>query len=209
MDKLDLKKQYKDLYAPSVKEVQIVDVPEFTFAAVGGRLTPGEMPGDSQEFADAIGALYGMAYGLKFMSKQRKDSPIDYTVMALEGLWPAPEGFEIFGPGAISEWTLMIMQPDHITAEMFEEALAQLRKKKDNPSLDGVRLWRHREGLSVQTMHVGPYSEEMATLEKLLAFAEEQGYKLVGPHHEIYLGDPRRAQPEKLKTVLRYPVVAV
>ncbi len=101
----------------------------------------------------------------------------------------------------------MMLQPDHITQEMYQEALSQLRKKRgDNPALTKMRLEPFHEGLCVQTMHVGPYSAEPATLDKMYAFARENGYRLRGKHHEIYLGDPRRADPEKLKTILRHPI---
>ena len=101
------------------------------------------------------------------------------------------------------------MQPNHITQEMYAEAFAQLKKKKDSPGLDRVRFEPFEEGLSVQIMHVGPYSEEPMSLEKMKAFAEENGYRYRGKHHEIYLGDPRRAKPEKLRTVLRRAVERV
>ena len=100
----------------------------------------------------------------------------------------------------------MIMQPDHITDEMFQEAIEQLRKKKPSPGLDKLRLETFEEGLSMQIMHIGPYSDEPATLAKMQAFAQDNGYVLRGKHHEIYLGDPRSAAPEKLKTALRHPV---
>jgi hypothetical protein len=101
---------------------------------------------------------------------------------------------------------MMIMQPDHITQEMFAEALEEAKKKRDNPALERLRLERFHEGLSMQIMHIGPYADEPRTLAKMAVFAEENGYQLRGLHHEIYLGDPRRAKPENLKTVLRQPV---
>ena len=100
----------------------------------------------------------------------------------------------------------MIMQPQHITKEMFEEALQQVRKKRDSAALSRIRLESFREGLSMQIMHVGPYADEPRTIEKMHDFARENGYALCGKHHEIYLGDPRRAKPEKLRTILRHPV---
>jgi hypothetical protein len=160
-------------------------------------------------------ALYGISYTLKFMSKLRKDDPVDYTVMALEGLWwiDASRGeFDIRQPGNWL-WTVMMMQPEHITKRMFQDALAQVRQKKPNPALDRLRLETFREGLCVQMMHLGPYADEPATVDKLRAFAAENGLRdLVGrggKHHEIYLGDPRKAAPSRLKTVLRHPVEKV
>ncbi len=204
--KLDLKKQYKHLYVPSAKQVAMVEVPEFNFIMIDGVIQPDETPETSQDFQNAMGALYGASYTLKFMSKLRKRNPIDYTVMALEGLWWTDSGEFDFTKKEPWKYTVMMMQPEHITVEMFQEALEQLAKKKPNPALGRLRFERFREGLCVQIMHVGPYAEEPATIAKMHAFAQENGYRLRGKHHEIYLGDPRRAKPEKLKTVLRHPI---
>ncbi len=211
MEKLDLKKQLKHLYLPSAKAVTVVDVPEMSFLMIDGRVEPGATPGDSTSFAEAIGSLYGLSYTLKFMSKRRAVDPIDYTVMALEGLWTIPAGTSDFTNSGEWPWTLMMMQPDHISAEMFAEALNELRRKREKEkraaeSLDRVRFEAFREGLSLQIMHVGPYADEPRTIAKLRAFAEEHAYVFHGPHHEIYLGDPRTAKPENLKTVLRNAV---
>ena len=206
MAQLDLRKQWKHLYAPSAKQVELVDVPELKFVMLDGRIEPGEAPGTSPGFDAAMAALYGAAYALKFMSKLRVEDPIDYPVMALEGLWWVEDGqFDIT---VKDNWvyTVMIMQPDHITPAMFAEAVAQAAHKRPNPALSRLRLESFREGLCVQTMHLGPYATEPATVEKLQCWAAEHGYLLAGKHHEIYLGDPRRAEPEKLKTVLRHAV---
>jgi hypothetical protein len=209
--KLDLKKQLKHLYLPSAKEAALVDVPEMQFAMIDGQMEAGVMPGDSPSFAAAIGALYGLSYTLKFVSKKRPVDPIDYTVMTLEGLWTTPSGGFDYTETGQWLWTLMIMQPDHISREMFEAAQAQLQAKRlkegeDPESIERVRLERFTEGLAVQCMHVGPYIEEPRTLDRMAAFAEAQGYRYRGRHHEIYLGDPRTAKPENLRTVLRHPV---
>lgn len=207
MQKIDLRKELKHLYAPSARKVQIVDVPEFQFAMLDGAIEAGAEPGTSPAFTDALQALYGISYTLKFMSKLRAENPIDYPVMALEALWWVGEGGFDFNRKDNWAWTAMILQPDHITPAMFQEGLAQLRKKRgDSPALGKLRLERFHEGLAVQIMHIGPYSEEPATIERLHAFASENGYRLRGKHHEIYMGDPRRAAPEKLKTILRQPV---
>jgi hypothetical protein len=206
MSKLDLRKELSHLYRPSARQVEIVKVPAFKFVMIDGQIEPGASPGTSPAFQEAMQALYGAAYTLKFMSKLRQEDPIDYPVMALETLWWAESGeFDINRPESW-KWTAMILQPDHITKKMFQEALLQLGKKKPSPALDKLRLERFREGLCIQIMHVGPYSEEPRTLEKMEAFARENGYTLRGKHHEIYLGDPRRTKPEKLKTILRHPV---
>jgi hypothetical protein len=206
MTKIDLKKELKYLYAPSAKKVEIVDVPEFHFVMVDGGIQPGETPEASQEFQDAMGALYGVSYTLKFMSKQRETNPIDYTVMALEGLWWTESGEFDFNKKEDWKWTMMILQPEHITEEMYQEALQQVKEKKENPALSRIRFEGFHEGLSMQIMHIGPYAEEPRTIEKMMTFAQENGYRLRGKHHEIYLGDPRRAKPERLKTILRHPV---
>ncbi|MFH1834430.1 MAG: GyrI-like domain-containing protein [bacterium] len=231
--KLDLKKRLKHLYLPSAKEVTVIDVPEMKFIAVDGQIEPRETPSTSPGFAEAIGALYGFAFTLKFMSKQRPVDPIDYTVMALEGLWPPTTGEADDADPGEWPWTLMIMQPDHISREMFVEALAKLKGKHDKvlrreangrgardpdgtpvaggagsartgPAIvDRVRLESFHEGLCLQILHIGPYADEPRTLEKMAALAEARGYVFRGRHHEIYLGDPRKAKPENLRTVLR------
>jgi len=206
MEKLDLRKQYKHIYLPSAKKVEVVDVPPLQFALIDGEIELGQSPGTSPAFEQAMGALYGITYTLKFMSKLRKVNPIDYTVMTLEGLWWVESGvFDITNP-ANWRYTVMIMQPDHISQEMYQEALATLRKKKPNPALDQLRFESFHEGLCIQMMHIGPYADEMATIAKMDAFAKENGYSMHGKHHEIYMGDPRRGDPAKLKTVLRHPV---
>jgi len=206
VDKVDLRKELKQLYAPSAKEVVVVDVPELNFIMIDGQIEPGESPGTSPGFQEAIGALYGLSYTLKFASKLRQENPVDYTVMPLEGLWWSDTGELSFSEKGEWKYTLMIMQPDHITEAMYQAALLGLKKKKDNPALSRTRFERFREGPCMQIMHIGPYSEEPRTIERMKTFAEENGYALRGKHHEIYLGDPRRAKPERLKTILRYPV---
>lgn len=204
---LDLRKQYKHLYQPSAKKVELVEVPRFSFLMVDGIIEPGLGPGDSPQFQEAMQALYGASYTLKFMSKLRKENPIDYPVMALEGLWWVAQGEFSFSRKDNWAYTVMIMQPDHITAEMFAEALQQLRKKKgDQPGFARLRLESFAEGRCIQVMHLGPYATEPETIARMDAFALENSLTLHGKHHEIYLGDPMRAQPEKLKTVLRHPV---
>ncbi len=210
MQKLDLRKELKYLYQPSAKKVEVVEVPRFQFAMLDGEIEPGFAPAESPAFQKALMALYGVTYTLKFTSKLRKVDPIDYPVMALEGLWWVENGkFDITHPEGW-KWTLMMLQPDFISPEMFQGAISQIRKKKgDQPGLSRVRLESFEEGLSMQIMHIGPYSEEPTTIAKMDAFALENGYRKREKHHEIYLGDPRRAAPEKLKTVLRYPVVTI
>jgi hypothetical protein len=211
MQKLDLKKDLKFLYQPSPKKIEIVDVPAMNFVMIDGAIEPDQGPSSSQRFAEDMQALYNAAYTLKFAAKLKKQDPFDYPVMALEGLWWVEDGtFDIRKPGNW-KYTVMIMQPDLVTPRMFAEGLAQIRKKKgDQPAFSRLRLERFLEGQSVQTMHIGPYAAEPATVERMQAFVQANGYQdrvgLGGKHHEIYLGDPRRADPAKLKTVLRHPV---
>jgi hypothetical protein len=206
MEKIDLKKEYKHLYSPSNKVAQLVDVPELNFIMIDGAIEPGRMPGNSPSFEQAMGALYGATYTLKFTSKLNKDNPVDYGVMASEGLWWIESGEFDLARKDNWLWTLMIMQPAHITQEMFQETIHDLDRKKPNPANARLRFTAFREGLCVQMMHIGPYATEPETKDKMLAFAREQGYVFNGKHHEIYMGNPLRASPEKLKTILRYPV---
>src|SRR6266511_2916078 len=208
---LDLKKQYKHLYQPSARKVEIVQVPCLQFAMIDGAIENGSEPGKSPSFAEATHALYSISYTLKFMLKKRKANAIEYPVMALEGLWWVEDGF--FDITVKDNWfyTLMILQPDVITKDFFEEGLEQVCKKRgDSPALSKLCLLSFEEGLCMQTIHIGSYATEPATVERMKAFAAEQGYSdLVGSggkHHEIYRGDPRKADPAKLKTVLRHPV---
>ena len=212
---LDLKKQYKSLYQPSAKKIETVQVPNLQFAMIDGAIEKGSEPGKSPSFAQATETLYSLSYTLKFMFKKHKTHAIDYPVMALEGLWWVEDGF--FNIAVKDNWfyTLMIMQPNIITPEIFEEAREQVRKKKgDSHMLNNTRLAHFEEGLCVQTMHIGPYVTEPATLDRMHKFMTESGLKdrvgpLGGKHHEIYLSDPRKAAPDKMKTVLRHPVVTI
>jgi len=200
MAKLDLKRELKHLYASKRGVCVLVDVPPQQFLMLDGQ---GD-PNGSDAFQDACGALYGMSYTLKFAMKATGQ---DYGVMPLEGLWWADDmaSFSLDRRGEW-RWRLMILQPDFVTAEDVAAAREQLRKKKDPPLLDDVRFERLEEGLSAHVLHVGPYADEGPTIEALHQFIADQGRKPRGKHHEVYLGDPRRTAPEKLKTVIRQPV---
>lgn len=213
MKTLDLKKNLKAFYQPSPKKVEFIQIPRFNFLMIDGAIEPGLEPGNSPLFEENMQALYGAAYTLKFTFKKREKDPVDYPVMALEGLWDARDGKFSMDVKDNWDYTLMILVPDLITPADFEEALAQMRARKgDLPGYACLRLASFEEGPCVQTMHLGPYATELGTLEKMQAFMAENGYTdrvgKGGKHHEIYLGDPRRAAPEKLKTVLRHPVNA-
>jgi hypothetical protein len=151
--------------------------------------------------------MYSTAYTLKFTCKLREKDPVDYPVMALEGLWWVEDGVFDITVKDNYVYTLMIMVPDFVTPKMLAEAVAQASRKRPNPALSRVRLERFSEGLCVQAMHVGPYDTEPATMERMRLHAGQNHCTMAGKHHEIYLGDPRRAKPEKLRTVLRHHVV--
>lgn len=206
MQVVNLKQQHRDLYAPRPGRVEIVEVPEMAFLMIDGQIEKGASPDTSPGFAEAMAALYGMAYTLRFSFKKRSTNPVDYPVMALEGLWTLTD---IKGDaGAKDNWTytLMILVPDVVTQDDLASARAQLDRKKPSPANSRVRLERFREGLCVQALHVGPYATEPETLERMRAHAETHGYVVGHGHHEIYLGDPRRAATDKLRTILRYPL---
>ncbi|HZD44205.1 MAG TPA: GyrI-like domain-containing protein [Methanomicrobiales archaeon] len=202
MTKIDLKKQLSHLHNPPAHTPVLVDVPSMQFLMVDGK---GD-PGTSQEYRDAMEALYALSYTLKFMVKKGEQG-IDYVVPPLEGLWWA-EKMEAFRVGDRNawQWTSLIMQPEVVTVELFERARAEVGRKKDPPALRKVRFLQFHEGLSAQVLHMGPFAGEGPTVERLHTFIQEKGYRLRGKHHEIYLSDPRRIAPEKMKTILRQPV---
>ena len=235
--KVDFKKELKELYNPSAKGFALVDVPPMQFLMVDGQ---GD-PNTAAEYAEAVEALYGLAYTLKFMSKREMDR--DYGVPPLEGLWWAAD-MNVFTPGTIERdawlWTMMIMTPDWITEEQFGRAVGEVKRKKgqhgdtktrgelvgtlgaqgnsrggqgdketgrSGGALEKVRLERFEEGLAVQILHIGPYTAEGPTIARLHGeYLPANGLVESGNHHEIYLSDPRKSAPEKLRTILRQPV---
>lgn len=201
MEKVDFKKTMKPLWQPSAKDFSIVEVPPMQFAMIDGK---GD-PNTSADYAAAVQWLYGLSYTLKFMSK--KELGRDYAVPPLEGLWWA-EDITAFVAGDRRNWlwTSMIMQPDWITQAMFDTATSKVEQKQAVPPAS-LRLASYDEGLCVQIMHIGPYSAEAPTIARLHdEFLPANGLTENGHHHEIYLSDPRRAEPGKLKTVIRQPV---
>lgn len=209
MDKIDYKKTEKHLYLPKVPAV--VQVPEMVFFAVDGQGDPNTSPA----YAEAMGLLYGLSFTVK-MSRMGGEAPegyFDYVVPPLEGLWrtedPAFDGRAPADKNAFI-WTSLIRQPDFVTEDVFRWAVEKLAKKKPELDVGRARFLRWEEGLCAQLLHVGPYDAEPASIDKLEAYIREQGYEQdfsdVRRHHEIYLGDPRRTAPEKLKTVIRHPV---
>jgi hypothetical protein len=208
MDKLDLKKEYKHLYNPSAKQVALVSVPRFNFIMIDGTVPAHIKVDDAPDYQNAVEALFSLSYTIKFMCKKRRVDPIDYAVMPLEGLWWSKSSNKEFTPDRKEAWyfTAMIMQPAPVTKTLFAAGVEAVRAKKDPAMLDAARFESFAEGKAVQLMHLGPYSEEPASIARMVAFSDEHGLKPNGKHHEIYLGDPRRTAPAKLKTVLRHPV---
>lgn len=199
MSKLDLMKELKPYYSAK-KKPEIVLIPTGKFLTIVGRGEPG-----GQSYNSAINALYGMAYGVKFRSKEEGR---DYTIMRLEGLWwfdDVEVNLVNPPPRETWSWKSMIRQPDFISDNMVANIRGEVRKKRGS-IVDQVEYEVFDEGLSAQIMHIGPYTEEGPTISKLHDFVDEMGYKLRDLHHEIYLSDPRRTKPEKLKTIIRHPI---
>ena len=200
MTQLDAR-QLATLYKPSAKTPVLVDVPPLRFLQLDGR---GDIGGET--FQEAVGALFGLAYPVKFAAK--RELGLAYKVPPLEGLyWSEDEAatFDCSDRDSLL-WRLMIMLPDEVGGELVEALRAKVAAKKNPARLADIRLQTFSEGMSVQVLHVGPYAAEAPTVERLLAFAAEQGCEVTGKHHEIYLGNPNRAAAERLKTVLRYGV---
>lgn len=201
LEKIDLKKELKHLYNPSAKNPVIVDIPEMNFLMMDGM---GD-PNTSKEYQKSIEILFGLSYALKFMVK--KSMAVDYGVMPLEGLWWVDDMSQFsIEKKELWKWTSMIMQPQYVTRELVDEALEEVGKKKNFSGLHTVRFGSFHEGLSAQIMHIGPFSAEGPTVEKLHGFIKESGYHRRGKHHEVYLSDYRKTAPERLKTVIRQPI---
>lgn len=202
MEKIDIKKLLPELYAPTNDTWQELIVPTMNFLMIDGAGDPNTSP----EYATAVETLYSVAYPLKFMSK--KELGRDYIVQPLEGLWYADDMsvFESFDKAAY-KWTMMIMQPEWITDDMFGRALKQAKIKKPHLRHDMLRFEAYDEGRSLQLLHRGSYDDEAPKLYKLHHEIMPAGNLLFnGHHHEIYLSDPRRVVSEKLKTIVRQPI---
>jgi hypothetical protein len=202
MGKIDLKKDMKPLYQASVKEAAQVDVPAMNYLMVDGK---GD-PNTSQPFADAVSALFTVAYTLKFMVK-KSALAIDYGVMPLEGLWWTDDMSQFSGQDKSNwQWTAMIAQPPFVTELMVSAAVAEVTRKKNPAAISRLRFEPFTEGMCAQIMHVGPFSEEGPTIEKLHRFIADCGRERCGKHHEIYLSNIRKAAPSKWKTLIRQPM---
>jgi len=202
----DLKKRLAPLFNPPRNPV-LVDVPELGYLMIDGRGAVDDWAGHpTHDLQRAFAALYGLIYTIKFALKP---AGVIVPVLPLEALWVIGENgaFDLDVPKEEWGWCVLMAVSDEVTPGVFDNGVAEVRRKKGtSEALDRLRLERWREGRSAQVMHVGPYSEERPTIEGLHAFIAEQGLRPRGAHHEIYLGDPRRADPANLKTVLRQPV---
>jgi len=205
MEKYDVKAVHKALYSPPTTDFVLVEVPEFRYLAIDGAGDPNTAP----QFAEAIEALYGVAYALKFESKKAVGR--DFVVAPLEGLWRAAD-VNAFRTGDKSSWswTLLINQPDWISDDMVAAAVVQVSAKKQLAALGRLTLRTLAEGTSVQILHVGSYDDEAPTLERMHnTYLPEHHLDFNGDHHEIYLSDTRRTAPARLRTILRQPVKPV
>lgn len=200
--KLDLKRELRELYT-ATRQPEVIEVPKLAFLMIDGHGDPNTAP----EYAEAVQALYTVAYTAKFATKNGPDG-VDFTVMPLEGLWWTPD-MSTFSTADKSawDWTMMIAQPDHVTLEVAEQARAAAAAKKGFAAIDRVRYEHFTEGPAAQVLYFGPYANEGPTIQTLHEFIAEQGHSLAGKHHEIYLSDPRRSAPEKLKTIIRQPIL--
>jgi len=201
MEKIDIKKELKHLYQPSAKEVVQVDVPPMNYLMIDG---DGD-PNNSQAFSDAVEALFAVSYAVKFMIK-KSPLALDYGVMPLEGLWWVDDMSKFSIEDKSNwKWTLMIMQPDFVTKEMIDSAILEVKKKKNPVAISRLRFKALSEGKCAQILHIGPFSAEGPTIDKVHQFIDSRG-KRIGKHHEIYLSDIRKADPAKWKTVIRQPM---
>ncbi|MFH0947641.1 MAG: GyrI-like domain-containing protein [Elusimicrobiota bacterium] len=193
MKKIDYRKELKQLYFASTKEPTIVKVPAMNFLMIDGKGHPSE-----QEFQDAAGTIYPVAYTMKFMIRPRID--IDYRIMLLELLWTLNRERKTF------RWTMLQMQPKYVTKQLYNEALEKLALKQTLPSILKLRFEKFDEGLCAQIMHKGHYEKMNETLEILLNFIKSKGYSSMKDTHDIYLNDFRKTKPENLKTIVRLKI---
>ena len=197
-DKIDLYQLHKAEYAAPKKPV-LLEIKPATYLAISGQGAPG-----GEIFTDKIGALYGAAFTIKMTRKFAGKQ--DYAVCKLEAQYWCDDGDFERTPKEKWHWKLLIRTPDFIGPEDLKQAAATLMKRGKSPTVQEVALEKLSEGLCAQMLHVGPYDREGETIAPMCAFAQKSGYQFHGRHHEIYLSDPRRAAPEKLKTILRHPL---
>ena len=197
----DIKREYRSLYAPRTADIHIVDVTEFPFVMIDGSGDPNTSPA----YAIAVQTLYAVSYAIRAICKAELGRV--HTVSPLEGLWHADD-WSAFANNERDawKWTMMIAQPDWIDSSLFTQSLERVSGKIDALP-NSLRFEQFHEGLSVQVLHIGPYTAEADTIARIhREFIPEQGLTERGVHHEIYLSDPRKTPAAKLKTILRQPV---
>jgi hypothetical protein len=199
--KIDLKKDLKHLYQPSARQVVQVEVPSFRFLMIDGEGDPNTSP----RYAEAVEALFSVSYTAKFMVKKGPKA-LDYAVMPLEGLWWSDDMSSFINNDRSKwKWTMMILQPEFASQAVLQKAIDEVRRKKTLPAMAALRIEEFEEGPCAQTLHVGPFTEEGPTIQRVHEFIEART-ALAGKHHEIYLSDIRRADPAKWKTIIRQPM---
>ena len=202
-EKVDFRKTLKNLYNPGKGSFQLIEVPPMNFLMIDGK---GD-PNTAVEYQQAVEALYAMSYGIKFALKSQG---VDYIVPPMEGLWWMEDMNEFTVANKPRwEWTMMIMQPEWVSGALVEKVKDKTYKKKGNPALQKIKFECYREGLSVQILYFGAYSNESSTIADMHDYIKRNGYKTNGKHHEIYLGDPRKSAPDKLQTILRQPICKI
>ena len=204
MKKIDFKKEFKQLYAASANKVDILKVPRMTMLMIDSEGNPTE----GGKFDTAAGAIYGIAYCLKSLLKKWKKPKgyYDYVVPPFESVWWAESGAFDVNNSPDWRWRLLLRQPDYVSKAMVKDAVKELAKKREAGPLNAVRLEKFSEGLCAQTLHLGSYMEEAPTIKRIMEFLDNEGYTIRGNHHEIYMSNPHRVPPERLKTILRYPI---
>ncbi len=201
MEKIDLSKELKPLYSPRAEKFVVVDVPKLSFLMIDGEGDPNR----ALSYQRAIEALYSVAYTAKFQLRLGPERT-DFRVMPLETLWWADDMADFIGGRKDRwKWTAMMAVPSVVTLKVVAKARDAAAQKKELPALTLVRLASLHEGIAAQTLFVGPYAEEGPVIAELHRFISESGHKPSGKHHEIYLSDPRRTAPQKLKTIIRQP----
>jgi len=204
MANLDLKKTLKHLYKPTNKNVTTVDVAPMQYLMIDGEGNPNT----SERYEQAVQTLYKVSYTIRALCKSEGQV---FTVMPLEGLWeidrtPSADLKLTDKDKEEFVWTMMILQPDFVSDAHFNRAVESIRASKDAPALiDEIRLETYHEGTTAQIMHIGSYDDESPNIARIHDFIEESGFTVCGKHHEIYLSDPRKVAPEKLKTIIRQP----
>jgi hypothetical protein len=200
MEKIDFKKELRQLYNPSAKEISIVDVPAMNFLLVDGEGAP-----TAPQYSEAIESLFSLSYTIKFMVKKSKR--IDFSVMPLEGLWWVDDmvNFSSYQKDDW-KWTAMIMQPKYVNGDEIKLAIEQVKKRRNLTALPKVRFESFTEGPAAQILYVGPFSAEGPTIKRIHDCIQNSGHLLNGKHHEIYLNNPATTAPEKLKTIIRQPM---